>query len=345
MHHQHTLQSSTTLTSESQLNLDISRTGNSLESLSLSNPYGNAQTCLAPVKEEGFSTVQRAKKTVNFASLKSSKLGVKDGASVLASQTGFVSIPRRMDVNWRIPNLNGKSTTEQQTLGSQLRGPSAAAVSRVSQYRGVPQNTQFVSVYKDNDRYAPSPNLTVGNPNIPRLYRRDFFKPGLIIRAALHEEDFKAANSIMTAGNTVMTTGVTNDCTPKDGSGNTRNIYSKNRKMIVVACYARHYIALPLFTHNGRGLENKREEEYISVRDHRDRSPGFKELSMHGSLTTEYIHQGIRFFDRKSTAHITYPLSRKYDLAIIHEGNLEPAAIAHLVNLFNQYAPALPMAP
>ena len=109
--------------------------------------------------------------------------------------------------------------------------------------------------------------------------------------------------------------------------------------MIVVACYAKHYYAIPLFTHNGRGLANKKADEYISVRDHRDRTPGFQELSEHGYLTTAHLNDGIRLFDRKSTAHITYPVSRKYDLQVYYEGELETKATNLLVELFNQYAP------
>ena len=41
-------------------------------------------------------------------------------------------------------------------------------------------------------------------------------------------------------------------------------INSKVRHMIVIECYEDHYIAVPLFTHNGRGLTRKRQpDEYI----------------------------------------------------------------------------------
>lgn len=107
--------------------------------------------------------------------------------------------------------------------------------------------------------------------------------------------------------------------------------------MIVVACHASHYIAVPLFTYNGTGLANKRNKaEYISVQDHRNTGP-FQELSSHGRLKTKYLGEDVYRFDVKSTAHFTYPLSRKYDLPVVVEGYIEESGTKLLARLVRQY--------
>ncbi len=51
---------------------------------------------------------------------------------------------------------------------------------------------------------------------------------------------------------------------------------------------------------------------------HRDPAE-FVELSAHGQLKTEKLHEGLYLYEPKSTAHFTYPLSRVYDLPVVHE--------------------------
>ena len=109
--------------------------------------------------------------------------------------------------------------------------------------------------------------------------------------------------------------------------------------MVIVNCYTNNYEAIPLYTHGGRGLDNKNANEYISVHDPRDKSGTFKKLSRHGMLVMEQLHNWINLYDPKTTAHIAYPVSRSYDLPVIHEGHLDKASTDHLVELVNMYAP------
>jgi len=53
---------------------------------------------------------------------------------------------------------------------------------------------------------------------------------------------------------------------------------------------------------------------------HRDPAE-FVELSAHGQLKTEKLHEGLYLYEPKSTAHFTYPLSRVYDLPVVLEVN------------------------
>ncbi|KAI4158048.1 MAG: hypothetical protein LQ342_007811 [Letrouitia transgressa] len=159
---------------------------------------------------------------------------------------------------------------------------------------------------------------------------KDWFRAGIIIRAVLHEQDYIAACG---KGDLTLDADRYRTSTPFG------SIYSKQRKMIVLALYEDHYIAIPLFTHNGTGLVNKRNpDEFVSVQDHR--RPGeFKRLSTNKPLVTESINDGIDLFDPLSTAHVTYGLPRKYDLPITHEGTLRASSLNTLIKLYNDYAP------
>ena len=77
-----------------------------------------------------------------------------------------------------------------------------------------------------------------------------------------------------------------------------------------------------------------------SVQDHRSKDP-FEALSKHGFLVTERLSSNVYPYDPLTTAHITYPLSRKYDLPVDLEGNLSKESTRLLVNLFRLYAPQL----
>lgn len=164
---------------------------------------------------------------------------------------------------------------------------------------------------------------------------KESFKPGTIFRAVLHEPDFKGV-----AGATNFTE-IDRFRTTDTVHG---PIYTKTRKMIVLATYQDNYIALPIYTHNGRGLEGKtKPEEFVSVRDHRVRGP-FTQLSVHRPLVTEHLNEGIEPFHVKAAVHITYPVSRKYTLPVVQEGRLRPESIRYLSSLFyKNIKPFLPV--
>lgn len=97
-------------------------------------------------------------------------------------------------------------------------------------------------------------------------------------------------------------------------------------------------MAVPLYTHNGMGLAGKNPNEYVSIKDHRFKGT-FKQLSKHGTLYTETLNDDIYHLDPVSTAHFTYPLSRKYDLPVIYQGRLDIDSTRLLAELFTIYAP------
>ena len=293
---------------------DMTKAVNGIQSLSIMDTRQGAQTGTSTTAQDGFTTVQHTKAKKSSSQVKSFKAGSRADQKD-ANLSASTSPPRT--------NGKGRSTFDPQKLGPILEKPSAAATSRLSAYNSNNWRASTVPrpVYHDPDNKQ--------NGNFKKVYPKNFYQVGMIIQAALHEDDFRATNSTMTE-DTIPDKNITESVHGR--------IHTKYRKMIVIACYERNYIAIPLFTHNGRGLDNKNPDEYVSVRDHRDRSAEFRELSKHGHLLTEYIHSGIRYLDPKSTAHITYPLSRKYDLAVVHEGHLRANAAKHLVILFNKFA-------
>ena len=143
---------------------------------------------------------------------------------------------KRMDLDWRVQ----KSTK----LGRQstVSRPAPKSATIASQNRDNGGQSKYLRSFKNK------------NMNIKKLFGKDFFQPGLIIRADLHEEDFKTARLTITPAKTNNApSGAV------EGSANRyeRNVHTKERKMIVLACYERHYICIPLYSHEGQGLKNK----------------------------------------------------------------------------------------
>ncbi|KAL8632602.1 hypothetical protein Q9189_001606 [Teloschistes chrysophthalmus] len=209
--------------------------------------------------------------------------------------------------------------------------PSAAAQARRQAVQPLRNRHASQSHYKQsclpvNER---DPELFQIELNSGRIYPKDDFRPGMIIRGILHEQDYIAASS----GSNIT---ITDRSRTESRFG---PICTKWRKMIVLCLFQDHYTAVPLFTHNGNGLMNKKKpEEFISIKDHRTRED-VPPQNRHGYLVTENLNTDIELFDVKSAAHVTYSLPRKYDLPIKKEGSLTTDSLNHLITLFNQYAP------
>ena len=157
------------------------------------------------------------------------------------------------------------------------------------------------------------------------------FHVGMIIQAALHQSDFKDCPN--------------NEVDLNDGYStfSTRfgGIYSKVRFMIVIALHVNHYIALPLFTHNGNGISKKSIEaatEFVSVHDKRN-GRDFQPLSSHKSLVADLgdMVKGSQVIDKMSIVHVTHPVSRSYDLLITKAGKLNRSSTQQLQKLWGKY--------
>ncbi|KAL8766082.1 MAG: hypothetical protein Q9209_007048 [Squamulea sp. 1 TL-2023] len=218
-----------------------------------------------------------------------------------------------------------------------LNPPSAAAIARSAcgpYHRPPGSNRSFIpDPEHDLFRQRREANQFIRIPS-------EQYRLGMIIRAPLHEQDSAVARRPGTGGGSSIASN-TSEATKAENyrtESKMGTIFTKQRKMIVVALHTDHYVAIPLYTHNGRGLVNKRTpEEFVSVKDHRYKEE-FVKLSKHDPLVTEMIREGINLFDPMSTAHLAYPVSRRYTLPVVHEGHLRNSSLRILVTLYNRYA-------
>ena len=209
-------------------------------SLKLTN---NRFQCLA--NQDEWTTVKDPKSP---ASTKSSCPEETRKPSAHISQGQVVN--KRLDLDWRA----SKSTKPrgQSTLSRQA--PRSAA--------GVCQNRENGEQSRCRQPYS-SINA-IGNLTIKKLFGKDFFRPGLIIRADLHEEGYKACRPAVTPANSIKAPSGAGE---SSGTRHERAVHTKERKMIIVACYTRHYICIPLYSHEKQGLKNKNVSTYLSPLD------------------------------------------------------------------------------
>ncbi|KAI0103994.1 hypothetical protein GGR51DRAFT_561371 [Nemania sp. FL0031] len=113
-------------------------------------------------------------------------------------------------------------------------------------------------------------------------------------------------------------------------------VYSKFRKMVVIKVFGEHVISVPIYSHNGKGLEGKAfVKEYVSIRDIADRTP----------LPPEGIHYKLlaianpdflgRVVSGKSTVKLTEFCSHRYTSPATIEGELESNSTKRLLGLVN----------
>ncbi|KAL8637577.1 MAG: hypothetical protein Q9228_005165 [Teloschistes exilis] len=207
--------------------------------------------------------------------------------------------------------------------------PSAAAQARRQAQE--PPKSKGASYYKQSCLPVEerSQDLVEQEAYQGSVFRKEFFRPGMIIRGILHEQDH-----IATSTGSNITISERNRTHSRYG-----RICTKFRKMIIISLHYDHYTAIPLFAHNGNGLAFKpNPEEFVSIRDHRAREKSPPQ-SHHQPLETETINKGIELIDAKSTAHFTYSLPRRYELPVVHEGQLTKSSFNCLIDLFYLYSP------
>ena len=174
--------------------------------------------------------------------------------------------------------------------------------------------------------YNPSPKYQGLDPNKVKVMTPEVCVVGDVFRAAVHEQDLSDVPGW---------TGPVDDnhtCATNAGA-----VYSKVRWMIVVAVYRTHYNAIPLYTHNKSGLENKPEEvkeEYASVHDSRVRRSGFENQSPDNPVLDASMFANTTILHGKTVAHLTAPLQRKFGLYVEEQGRLSKKSAQDLVNMY-----------
>lgn len=159
--------------------------------------------------------------------------------------------------------------------------------------------------------------------------------PGMIINSAVHEEDYKHssvpdADKMSGISSNIQTTATGESRILIEDITFSRYgpIHSKWRYMIVVALLWDHYLAVPCYTHGGRGIEHRSNAaEYLPVSQHPN---GDTDTLITSSWTA---HRALR---PRTSAHMTRPVARTYDALGFHCGELETMSANRLVNNFTQ---------
>lgn len=166
-------------------------------------------------------------------------------------------------------------------------------------------------------------------------FAKSEYKPGVIILAPLHEEDFnRTPRHSYQESVSSYRSGTKSHISHTDFG----TVYSEMRFHIVVETHASRYEAIPLYTHKGNGLLHKDNRgEYASIVDHR--YPKMSEREAPHTLVTGELQRQVDAFRPKSVAHLVHPVSRPYNLHVRYIGRICDSDIPLLVKLFrNRHA-------
>ena len=171
-------------------------------------------------------------------------------------------------------------------------------------------------------------------------FPRSEFKVGMILRMNIHESDFTGTSKAEIAQASQASTLV-------DGKGDRRRkehrhhgdfgpIYSENRIFIVVNVAEDVYTAIPLFTHQGKGLAHIHDKKsWVSIEDHRRLGKCIQQ-SEHHPLRTAILSSECDILDPVSAAWIPYAFPCRYDVPVAYQGKLDRASARRLVRLHRE---------
>ena len=168
-------------------------------------------------------------------------------------------------------------------------------------------------------------------------FLRSEFRVGAIIRMNIHESDFKGTSKEAIAKASQASTLVEGGTRYKEHRhhGDFGPIYSENRIFIVVNVAKTLFSAIPLFTHGGYGLAKlhpDERQEYISVKDHRQRDH-CQQQSEHQPLSTAYMNPQAGILNAVSTAWIPFAFPCRFDVPVAYQGALDHESAERLVRL------------
>ena len=160
------------------------------------------------------------------------------------------------------------------------------------------------------------------------VYHKDAYFIGQIVRAPVHDADFRGGEGAglrgITPGSNVAGAVNVSRVNSNISLTNYEYICTKLRYLIIVSKHKYHYMAVPIYTHQGDGVAGKAvdyQTEFVSVRDGRYNASAFKKQTIHKPIATIYRRDQRGFLSRLSTAHLTRPVSRGYDLPVLYSGH------------------------
>ncbi|KAE9377025.1 hypothetical protein N431DRAFT_530390 [Stipitochalara longipes BDJ] len=178
---------------------------------------------------------------------------------------------------------------------------------------------------------AQSQGTIVANGDRPtdKIYSPRDFQVGAVFSAATHQRDYAETLDLRNPNQSMTHLGV---------------VHSKFRKFVILARFATHVLALPIYTHDGRGLANKpHKNEFVSIRDvdqgqqatmpeskhdviWAERYPGFK----NSNITSWFM------MSNATSIHLTAPYSHPMGLKCTISGKLKAGSIDYLLKLFGE---------
>ncbi len=169
------------------------------------------------------------------------------------------------------------------------------------------------------------------------------FSIGTIIRRNVHEPDYKGpAVPAFAPGSQASQTSTLVGKGGKSGREHRSNgdfgpIYSEDRYFIVVSLCKVTYYAIPLYTHERKGLAHIAEkEDWISVQDHR--KPDIcQQQSEHVPLCTTVMNPEAKILDPVTTAWLPYAIPIRYSVPVAYQGKLNQASAKRVRNLFLEH--------
>ncbi|KAI1205514.1 uncharacterized protein F4807DRAFT_464601 [Annulohypoxylon truncatum] len=140
---------------------------------------------------------------------------------------------------------------------------------------------------------------------------RDAYLPGVIFSAPLH--------TAVSADELHVPTDDPNLTATPFGTLN-----SKFRKMIVYRVFGEHLQCLPIYTHNGRGLEGKEfPKEFVSIRDLDESFPEPYEGPYIGVCARRYNEYKGTFIKGKAVVKLTELYTHRYEAPATIEGRVD----------------------
>ena len=174
-------------------------------------------------------------------------------------------------------------------------------------------------------------NYGSANKSLGLVHEAADYYEGLLFSIPFHQHDFDQPDIPQQQGQTMTEYGV---------------VHTKLRKFIVVQKHPRSVVALPIYTHGGRGLDRKDEKnEFVSIREHDFRSTAAGAESDNGIIWADafppFKKPGAspwsRMTDRTSVL-LTHPYTHCYNRKATLCGKLLPESLLTLKNLYHSWS-------
>ena len=241
-------------------------------------------------------------------------------------------------------NLRQNETSDRQDLATTMKN---LTVNPRSECRWKGPRPVSVNSYRTDrteriQRTKVTPRMDLAD-NREYAFPKHEFKRGMIFRAPLHEEDYTGGTAVVNPALSRLSVANSHLSTTSGVAKNHQHItdfgpvYSENRFMVVVVLGADTYIALPFYTHAGNGTAYKEaKDEYVSVQDHREPDKCVQQGSI-DVVRTLILKDHVKILHEFTTAYLGKPISRKYNLPIVHQGRLTDDDTERLVSLFKKW--------